>query len=168
MKRYLECGRVVSTHGVRGEFKVQPWCDCPEDLLDLQTLYFSPEEPVKIQRSRVHKGMVILKAQGIDTMDDANLLRGRTLYLDREDLTVEEGSYFVADLIGLEAVDADTGRSYGRVTDVLETGANDVYELKDEKGRVRLVPAIAQVVLSVELEEGRMVIRPLEGLFDED
>lgn len=166
--QYLECGKIVSTHGVRGEVKVQPWCDTPDFLLDFSTLYLQKGgQPIQVEGMRIQKKMLLLKIQGIDTLDEAAALRGKVLYLDREDAPKEEGRYFIQDLIGLEVFDTDTGISYGRLTDVFPTGANDVYEITDEAGGKKLIPAIEQVVLETDLAGGRMRIRPLKGLFDD-
>ena len=168
IKRYLECGKVVSTHGVRGEVKVQPWCDTPEFLLDFKTLYLEQgKKPVKVESARVHKGMVLLKVAGIDTLDGAVTLRGRILYIDREDAPVEEGRYFIQDLLGMTVLDADSGAVYGKLTDVIPTGANDVYEITTPEGKQLLAPAIPQVVVETDVAGRTMRIRPLKGLFDD-
>ena len=98
--------------------------------------------------------------------EEAQKLRNRVLYIDRDDVELDEGCYFVQDLIGLEVVDADSGESYGKITDVSQTGANDVYHIADEKGNVKLIPAIPEVVAETDIEGGIMKITPLEGLFD--
>ena len=163
---FLEAGEVVSTHGVRGEMRVQPWCDSPQMLAKLKTLYWDAEgkQPVKVA-SRAHKSMVLVKAQGIDTVQDAAAMRGRILYLDRRDVKLEKGRYFIQDLIGAKVVDADTGEEYGTLTEVSETGANDVYHM-DCGGREVLIPVIPQVVVSVDVDRERVAIRPMEGLFE--
>lgn len=164
--RFLEAGEVVSTHGVRGEMRLQPWCDSPDTLTKIKTLYWDAEgrQPVKVA-CRPHKTMVLVKAAGIDTVQDAAALRGRILYLDRRDLKLPAGRYFIRDLIGLRVVDADTGEEYGTLTQVSETGANDVYHM-DYHGREVLIPAIPPVIIAVDIDGGVMKIRPLEGLFD--
>ena len=93
--------------------------------------------------------------------------RGKTLYIRRADAKLEEGDYFIQELIGLSVVDRDTGRVYGTLTDVSQTGANDVYHITDGEGQEWLIPAIPQVIQSVDLEGEKMIITPLEGLFDE-
>lgn len=165
MKKYLECGKIVSTHGVKGEVKVQHWCDEPEYLCGFDVLYMeNGAKKLKVERARTHKDMVIIKLAGIDDMDSAAALRGKTLWLDRDDAP-DDGSVFLQDLIGLEVKDADTGQSYGKLSDVIKTGANDVYEFTDDKGIKRLAPAIPEVVIKVDIDGGLMLIRPLRGLF---
>ena len=114
--------------------------------------------------SRPHGNMIIAKIEGIDTPEAAQSLRNRILYMDRADATLPEGSYFVADLIGLEIYD-EAGKLYGKLSDVLKTGANDVYEIKDGD-KAYYIPAIPSVVLSTDIEGGKMVIWPMEGLFE--
>lgn len=168
-KRYLECGKIVATHGLRGEVKVLPWCDGPESLLPFGTLYLDRgATPLAVEKARAAKNMVLVKFRGLDSPEAVQPLRGRVLYLDREEDTLEEGQYYLQDLIGLTVVDADSGRLYGRLQDVTETGANDVYHIAFPDGKVRLIPAIPQVVVGIDIDAGRMEIRPLEGLFDDD
>ena len=165
VKKYLEAGKIVSVFGIKGEIKVQPQCDGPEFLCGFDTLYYKSGTPVEIERSRLAKNIVVMKVKGVDTVEEAQKLRNRVLYIDREDVELEEGCYFVQDLIGLEVVDADSGESYGKITDVSQTGANDVYHITDEKGNVKLIPAIPEVVAETDIESGIMKITPLEGLF---
>ncbi len=165
-KRFLECGKIVATHGLRGEVKVLPWCDGPETLVPIKTFYLDGgNTPKRAERCRIQKNMVLLKLEGVDTPEAAQALRGRVLWLDREEDTLEEGQYYIQDLIGLTVEDADTGERYGTLRDVTETGANDVYHVAFPDGRVQLVPAIPQVIAKIDIDGGKMLIRPLEGLF---
>ena len=165
-KRFLECGKIVATHGLRGEVKVLPWCDGPEALVPIKTFYLDGgNTPKRAERCRIQKNMVLLKLEGVDTPEAAQALRGRVLWLDREEDTLEEGQYYIQDLIGLSVEDADTGERYGILRDVTETGANDVYDVAFPDGRVQLVPAIPQVIAKIDIDGGKMLIRPLEGLF---
>lgn len=168
-KRFLETGKIVTTHGIAGEVRVYPWCDAPDFLLGFDTLYLDRgRQPVQVENARVHKNIVILKLAGVDTMDDALLLRNKILYIDRDDVELEEGEYFVQDLIGLAVLDADTGREYGTLTEVSQTGANDVYHIRRDGGPERLIPAIPDVVVQTDIDGGRMLIRPLKGLFEDE
>ena len=146
-KRFLECGKIVATHGLRGEVKVLPWCDGPEALVPIKTFYLDGgNTPKRAERCRIQKNMVLLKLEG-------------------EEDTLEEGQYYIQDLIGLTVEDADTGEVYGTLRDVTETGANDVYHVAFPDGRVQLIPAIPQVIVEIDIDGGKMLIRPLEGLF---
>lgn len=166
MKRYLEIGKIVSVFGLKGEVKVQPWCDSPDFLCEFDTLYYKSGTPVNVERARVQKNIVVMKLEGTDTVEAAQALRGRVLYMDREDVELEEGAYFVQDLIGLEVRDAETAQVYGTITEVSETGANDVYHIKSPDGKMLYVPAIPDVVKQTDIEGGAMLITPLDGLFD--
>ncbi|MBR6046159.1 MAG: 16S rRNA processing protein RimM [Ruminococcus sp.] len=166
MKKYLEIGKIVSVFGLKGEVKVQPWCDSPDFLCEFDTLYYKSGTPVEVERSRVQKNIVVMKIKGCDTVEEAQKLRNRVLYMDREDVELEEGAYFVQDLIGLTVVDAESGETYGELTEVSETGANDVYHIKMTDGRTCYIPAIPDVVRETDTEGGIMKITPLDGLFD--
>lgn len=165
-KQYLEIGKIVTTHGIRGEVKVQPWCDGAEVLCGLDTLYWKSGDPVPVESARVHKGMALLKLEGVEDPEAAVLLRNRVLYADRKDFHLEKGCYFVQDLLGMKVLDADSGREYGALTDVLKTGANDVYEVTRD-GKQWLIPAIPDVVVKTDVDAGELVIRPLKGIFDD-
>lgn len=169
MKQFLEIGKIVAVQGLKGEVRVEAWCDSKEFLCEFDTLYFDKgAKEVEIQRAHPHKNIVLMKIKGVDTVEQAQLLRNKILYMDRNDVELEEGSFFVQDLIGLEVFDGDSGESYGKICDVTETGANDVYHIKDSDGKIRLIPAIPDVVLNTDIEAGKMTIHVLEGLFDED
>lgn len=165
-KEYLEAGKIVTTHGIRGEVKIMPYTDYPELLCDFERLFIGKNhEEIIVERSRAFKGMVIAKLEGIDTPEDAAKLRNKLLYMHRDDLELDEDTYFIQDLIGIEVSDADSGFLYGKITDVMQTGANDVYVIKGDD-REYLVPAIPEVVISTDIDENTMTIRPLEGLFE--
>lgn len=167
-KEYLEAGKIVNTHGIRGEVKIMPYCDSPELLCEFDRLFMGKSlEEVYIERSRVQKNMIICKIEGVDTPEEAEKLRNKMLYMHRDDLELDEDTYFIQDLIGMTVKDADTGEIYGIIDDVFQTGANDVYSIKNGD-KSYLVPAIADVVITTDIDSGIMTIRPLEGLFDED
>lgn len=167
MKDYLEIGKIVTVHGLRGDVKVQPWCDSPEFLCAFPVLYLGKEKKeVEVIDARVQKNMVVLRLAGYETVEQAESLRNQMLYLHREDVELEDGTYFVQDLMGLDVLDADSGVSYGILKDVLQTGANDVYVVQPEGGKEVLIPAIPDVIVETNLEAGCMKIRPLEGLLD--
>ena len=166
MKKYIETGKIVATFGVRGELKVEPWSDTPEVLLSFDVLYLQDGTCLRVKSARVHKRQVLFHFETYDTVEQAQSLLRQIVYFDRDDIELPDGSYFVQDLIGLAVVDADTGVCYGHITEVRQTGANDVYFVKNDEGREILIPAIPQVVIETDPVGGVMQIRPLEGLFD--
>ena len=168
-EKYIETGKIVGTHGIRGEMRVQPWCDTPEFLTKFKTLYLDKngENSVKITSSRAHKNIVLMKISGIDTIEKAETLRGKVLYLDREDTNLPKGVFFQCDLIGCEVFDADSNEKLGEISDVSQTGANDVWHIKKD-GKEYLIPSIPDVVINVDIDENKVVIRPLKGIFDDE
>lgn len=168
MEQYLEIGKVVSTHGLRGELRVDPWCDSPQFLCQFKTLYLKKGETKLSVSSRPHKTIAIVKAKGIDTIEEAEKLRGRVLYINRSDARLAPGEYFIQDLMGLDVIDIDTSKSYGKITDVLKTGANDVYQVTDEKEKDYLIPVIDDVVKEIDINGGKVLIKPLKGIFDDE
>lgn len=169
MKRYLEIGKIVSVHGLKGDVKVEPWCNEPEFICEFDKLYSKDgKKEYEIERSRIQKNMAIMKIKGVDSVEEGQAMRNKILFMDRNDVELEEGYYFFQDLIGLEVIDADNQKVYGKIKEVLQTGANDVYHIKSENGKSYYIPAIPDVIVKVDLDEVKMYIRPLEGLFDED
>jgi len=159
--KYLEAGKIVNTHGIRGEVKIQPWADSPEYLTGFEHIYIDGE-PVKILFAKVHKGCVIATLDGVDDIDGAIRLKNKTICIDRKDAPLEEGRHFVADLIGLRALDSETGETLGVVADVLSLPANDVYVIKGE--REILVPAVADFIVEINIDAGSIRLRLIEGM----
>lgn len=170
MKQYLEIGKIVSTHGVQGEFNVDLWCDNAAFAKQFKVLYLGGSEtPLFVRRIRAKgQNQIIVQVDGVDSIDAAKLLVGKLLLFARADAQLPEGVYFHSDLIGLEVRDADSGELYGLICDVFATGANDVYVMKNQNGKEILFPAIREVVVSVDTESGGMKIRPIEGMLDEN
>lgn len=165
---YLEAGEIVGTHGVRGEVRVQPWCDSPEQLCSMKTLYWDENgtKPVKA-RARVHKNIALVTLDGVTTVEQAQILRGKLLYAHREDFRLPKDRYFVRDLLGLSVIDADSGEKYGTLTDVSQTGANPVYHVQTSNGEV-LIPAVPLIIKEVDIDGGAIRITPIGGLFDDE
>ncbi len=170
MKQFLETAKIVATQGVRGEVRCQYYCDSAEFLCEFEELYLDKkgEKPVQITRAYPHKNIVVMKIDGIDTVEEAQKLVGKTLYMNRNDVELDEGTYFIQDIIGLTVKDADSGEIYGNISEVYQNGATDVYSIKKENGRELMFPYIDEVVKKIDIEAGEMLIKPLEGLFDED
>ena len=169
IKEYLEIGKITSTHGIKGEVRVQPWCDSPEFMKKFKTLYFDKkgEKPVSVS-CRPNGNMVIMKMQGVDTVEEASKYREKILYMKRSDAKLPEGTWFIQELIDCKVVDADDENiSHGILSDVSETGANDVWHITKED-KEYLIPAIPSVVISTDIVEGIIKIRPLKGIFDNE
>lgn len=170
IKEYLETGKITGTHGVRGEMRVEVWSDSPEFLKKFKTFYFDDKgnEPVKVISCRPHGNIAILKLDGVETIDDALKLRNKVLHIKRSDAKIPKGNYFIAELIDCKVIDADDNdKVYGILSDVSETGANDVWHIKADD-KEYLIPAIPDVIDSVDVEEGIVKIKPLKGIFDDE
>lgn len=165
-KQFLEAGKIVNTHGIAGEVKVQSWCDTPDVLLDFDTLYFSPSEPVKVEKAYVHKGCVIMRLSGVTTCDAAEALRNKILYLDRADIDLPEDLVFIQDILGLSVFDERTGEIIGTLKEVLPNPAHDMYVVARENKPDALIPACQPFLKEVNLEAGRITICSIEGLYE--
>ena len=166
-KAYLECGKIINTHGVVGAVKIDPWCDSPDVLASLKTVYFlkgGEYSPVKIVKASVFKRFVLATLEGINDIDEAARLKETVIYAAREDLPLEEGDHFIADLIGLPIIDAESGRVYGTLTGVINTGASDIYEIDTEDGQ-KMMPAVEEFVKNVDTEKG-IFVSVIPGMFD--
>lgn len=168
LKKYLEIGKIVGTHALKGEVRVECWCDSPQFISNFSHLYFDEGKTKLTVKSRPHKNIAIVKIKGIDTIEQADMLRSKILYIDRNDIELDEDVYFVQDIIGLCVKHYETKEEYGTVSDVLKTGANDVYEVKQGNNTYYL-PVIDGVIMSTDIENGELLIKPMKGLFgDED
>lgn len=168
-KDFLEIGEVVGIHGLKGEVKVFPWCDDFSAFSGVSRLFFDGEGSVfkDVENCRKHKSLVVVKFCGVDSIELAQQICRKVVYACRRDILVPEGRYFIQDLLDMRVCDIDSGAFYGKIFDVLQPGANDVYRVVDDEGVERLVPVIDEVVLKTDFEKGFVYIRPLEGLFDD-
>ena len=163
--RFLLIGEVMKPHGVRGEVRVKPHTDAPERFTWLETVYLGEHDPqpVAVEAARLHQGLVLLKLVGCDDRDAADSLRGQWLQVPLEEaIPLEEGEYYLFQLIGLE-VYSDEGEYLGELTQVLETGANHVFIVSDGKREI-LLPDTDEVVVAIDFENGRLTAHLLPGL----
>ena len=168
LNKYLQAGKVVGTHGIRGEMRVEVWCDSPEFLAKFKKLYTDKGgNGVFKVKSRAHGNICLVKADGVDSIESAEKYRGRVLYIDRADCKLPKGSYFITDIIGCVAVSFDTNEEYGTVCDVSQTGANDVWHIKRNDNEY-LIPNVPEFVKKVDIEDGKVYITPLKGTFDDE
>ena len=169
MEDLLQVGIIASTHGVRGEVKVYPTTDDPRRFRRLKEVVLDTGKEkmnLEIEGVKFFKQFVILKFKGLDNINDIEKYRQKSLYVTRKNaVRLQRDAYFIADLIGLKVQDED-GKELGTVKDVIETGANDVYEVEMADGKSLLLPAIKQCILNVDVENGTMQVHVLEGLLD--
>lgn len=162
---FIEAGIIVNTHGVRGTVKIEPWTNTPEFLRAFKRLFIGGIEYAVIGAS-VHKNHVLATLRGVETVQEATALRGKKVSFAKEDADLEEGEHFVEDLIGLTAVNDETGESFGKITDFLPLPSNGVYvvdTLNDGHGDT-LIPAVAEFVKKIDVENGCIRFRLIEGL----
>lgn len=165
MDKLIDVGQIVNTHGLRGEVKVNIRTDSPEVFELFKKVYTEDGTQYDVKGVRYQKGCVLLKLSGIDDVDKAERMRGKVLYADRAIFSnLPEDTYLVADIIGLDIREAET--VYGKVSDVLTTGSNDVYAVKDKNGKMIYIPAIKSVVREINTKDGYIEIIMPKGLVD--
>lgn len=167
MEQMFTIGRIVNTHGVKGEIRIIPTTDDIKRFEKLKTVYVYQKElkVYEIASIRYHKAFVLLKFKGVDTLDEAELLKNATIKIDRKDsLPLQEDEYYISDLYDLK-VETEEGRDLGILKDILYTGSNDVYVVKHpETGKEILIPAIKQCIKQIDLEQQKITVHLLEGL----
>jgi 16S rRNA processing protein RimM len=157
---YLEIGKIINTHGVRGEVKLEPWADSPEALLPLKTLW-RDAEPLAVERSRVHGKFVIVKFRDVDTVEAAMALKGRVVRAERRELPLPEGRYFLQDMLGLPVWEED-GTVLGTLIDVLDYPAGRVFVVRGETEH--LIPEKGGFFRSLDPSLGHLTVHLLEGM----
>ncbi|MBQ8300440.1 MAG: ribosome maturation factor RimM [Clostridia bacterium] len=165
----LEVGKIVNTHGLRGEVKVVPWTDYPEVFEDIETVYIKRKteyEKLDIAGLKYQKNNLIVRFSQLKDINEAEKYKNQVLYAERDALgELPEGVYYIADLIGLEVVKED-GEKVGVINDVFNTGSNDIYDVKREGKKNMLIPVIDDVVIDIDIEGGKVTVRMMEGLED--
>lgn len=170
MIEYLEIGKIINTHGVKGEVKVLPLTDDARRYDKLKSVLIEEKGlsiKYDIEQVRYNKGFILLKLVGVENMEQAEQLRNHVLKVHRKDaVKLPEGSYFICDIIGLQVIDIE-GKEIGEIADVLKTGSNDVYVIKKEEKEI-LVPALKTVVKEIDLDAGRMIVDLPEGILEDE
>lgn len=160
--QYLEAGEIVNTHGIRGEMKILPWADSPEFLLDFNRVRIAGKDYI-VEECRVQKTCNLLKIKGINTVEDAQLFRGKVVEIYREDAPAD--IIFAAELIGVDVL--ENGTAIGKITDVLDYPGNKVYVVEGEHRY--MIPAVKAFVLSTDIDSNTMQVKLIEGMrIDED
>ncbi len=164
---YIECGKVINTHGCHGGLKLESWCNTPEKLAELKQLYFRSGEIYsahKVIKASIFKQFVVANLEGITDMDLAMACKGQILYAKREDFDLAEDEYFIADLFGLSVINAEDGTVLGILVDVINRGASDLYVVRTQNGD-RMIPAVPEFIDHVDIKKG-VFVTPIEGMLD--
>ena len=167
-KEFLECGRVCSAHGVRGILKVEPWCDSPKVLATQKRVFVAENGKYserKIASASVSGSLVLLGLEGVCTREDAFAMKNVVLYLKREDIPIPKGQMLLQDMIGLDVIDVQSGRIYGKIKDISDAPSGKLYTIETENGEV-LFPAVREFVKEIDENRG-VFISPIPGFFDE-
>jgi len=166
--KFIECGEIVSTHGVRGEVKVNPWCDSPKFLLQFKKFYLDNNglKELSCVSSRVANNVVLMKIEGVTTVEDAMKYKNSVLYIKREDADIGD-RYFIQELIGCNVYDNETKDFLGKIINVTQLPANDIWHIQRDD-REYLIPAVEQVIVSVNVGDEIAYINPMKGIFDDE
>ena len=167
MNKYLEIGQIVNTRGLKGEVKVNSYSEDPKRFEKIKIIILKQKgnkQEYEIQKVSYTKNQVILKLKNVDTIEEAEKLRNSTILVDRESLDeLPKDVYYIADLIGLD-VYTDENEYIGKVDDIFSTKSNDVYVVKDDLGKSKLLPGIPEVIKEISLEDGKIIVHLIEGL----
>ena len=169
-QKYLECGKAVSTHGVRGTVRLECYCDTPEKLAKLRVMYKKTPSgefvPMKVRAASVQKNMVLCSFEDLKSLDDAIPFKGTVLYADREDIKLSKGDVFIADILGLNVVDAESDEKYGILANVITPSGRDVYVIDDVRGGQFMIPVVEEFVKEIVTEGERegIYVKLIEGM----
>ncbi len=160
-KALIEAGRIVNTHGVHGEVKIEVWLDSPQIFGSFPRLVLDTGEELKLAAARPHKGFVVARLEGVEDVNAAMRLKGRRVSVRREDAALPRGAYFLQDILGARVQD-EQGREIGTLTEILETPASRVYVVKGETEH--LIPAVPAFLLKTDADAGLITVRLIEGM----
>lgn len=168
-KEFLEAGKIVGTHGVAGMVRIQSWCDSNEFFCKFKKLFLNENGAgeIIVSSSKPHGNVVIAKIKDYDSIDAAETLRNKVVYVNRNQMNLEKGAYLIQDLIGCSVFDIDSGAFLGKISDVSKTGANDVWHIEND-GREYLIPKIDDIVKLVDIDNEKVLIKPIKGIFDDE
>ena len=160
-----EIGLIIKPFGIKGEVKVLPLCDNIDVFLDVEIFYIDGNV-MEYEDMKAHKGSINLKIKGVDSVDDAEKLRNRTIFTEKKNIPLKKGQFFINDLLKSEVIDFETKRVYGILKEIDNNGGKDVYTIETKDGKILLFPAIPEVIKKVDIENKKIEITPLKGLFD--
>jgi len=164
---YIECGKIINTHGCHGGVKLESWCNTPDDLAALEELYLKCDSDfivAKVIKASVFKQFVVMTLSTVNSMDEAMALKGSVVYARRDAFELDDGEYFIADLYGLDVIDATSNHKYGKLKDIVNRGASDIYVVDTPYGE-RMIPVVPEFVDKVDINKG-IFVKPIDGMFD--
>lgn len=159
-QQYIEAGRIVNTHGVNGEVKIEVWLDSPQFMKKCGRIFVGGN-PVRILSGREHKGFLLARLEGVDDVNAAMCLKGKNVFIDRSDAKLPKGAFFLQDIIGASVVD-EQGREVGRLAEIMETPASMIYVVRGEAEH--LIPAVPEFILNTDAEAGVITVHMIEGM----
>lgn len=159
-QQYIESGRIVNTHGIVGEVKIEVWLDSPQFMKKCGRI-FVDGSAIKIESAREHKGFLLAKLEGIDDVNAAMTMKGKSAYIDRADAKLPKGAYFLQDIIGASVID-ESGTEIGKLAEIMETPASRIYVVRGE--REHLIPAVPEFILKTDAENGIINVHLIEGM----
>jgi len=162
IRSLLEAGRITGTHGLRGEVRAESWCDSPDDLRKLKRLYIDGQERA-VASARVQGHMVLIKFKGVDTIEDAEALKGKIIEAAREDMKLSPGSYFISDCENATVIDADSGETVGKVTGILFYPGRNILEVA-AADRQLLIPMVSEFIKEVDAENAIVRVHLIDGM----
>ncbi|MBO4769972.1 MAG: 16S rRNA processing protein RimM [Clostridia bacterium] len=172
MREFIEAGRIVNIHGIKGAVKAESWCDNPAVLKNMNRIFLKSCEngsvyvEKKVITASVIGEFVIMRLEGVSSPEQASALKNVVFFVHRDDIPVDDGSVLIDDIKDLPVIDSDTGRTYGFLHDVVKIGGRDLYEINCE-GKPVLLPAVREFIKKIDVGRG-IFISPIEGFFDED
>ncbi len=158
---FIEAGRIVNTHGVQGEVKIEVWLDSPKFFKSFKRLYTAGGQELKVLSARTHKDFVIAKLEGVEDVNAAMALKNKVVSIRRSDAALPHGAFFLQDILGAKVVDED-GNEIGVLEDVMETPASNIYVVKGETEH--LIPAVPEFIKKTDAEAGVITVHLIEGM----
>lgn len=160
-KEFIEAGRIINTHGVAGEVKIEVWLDSPKFFKSFKSLYLKNGDELKVVSTKTHKGFIIAKLEGIDDINAAMRLKGKDVSIRRSDAALPRGAFFLQDIIGATVLE-ENGREVGKLVEIMERPASNIYVVKGAEEH--LIPAVPEFVMSTDAEAGIITVRLIEGM----
>ena len=168
-KKYFSIGKILNTRGLDGELKVKSWMDTPEDFCLVSKMFLNlSKPPLEIISKRIYKSNILIKIKSINSKEAAETLKDKIIYAYREDIPIDDDNYFIEELKGCQIIDSMSGKIYGILKDVINSGASDIYIIQDEKNREYLLPIIKGTIIDIDLDNEKIYVDPIKGVFDDN